>query len=340
MMIQLFLDALHCRNQSRTPIWLMRQAGRYIPEYRAIRQKHSFLEMCRQPELAAEITSLPIRIFGMDAAILFSDILVIPDALGVGVHFKDGTGPIIERPLNGAGDVKALPKPNIREVLNYVGKAIRYVTPELKVPLIGFCGGPFTVASYMVEGGSSRDFKKTKQWMFRDPVSFHELLSKITEASIEYLRLQIDSGVQAIQIFDSWANVLDYPSFRDFSLEYLRRMMLALVDSKIPVIIFCRGSSCFAKDIAEIHPNGISLDWNANLVKMRSIVPSHVALQGNLDPDVLYASPEVIKREAERLLHGMVSDPGYIFNLGHGMKPDIPVDAVKTLIEAIKNFRL
>jgi len=191
----------------------------------------------------------------------------------------------------------------------------------------------------MIEGGSSRDFKKTKQWMFRDPDTFHQLLTRITDCTIEYLNLQIDAGVQALQIFETWANVLGHPYFRKFSLEYLRRIVHGLKNANIPVIIFCKGSSAFAKDIAEIAPKGISLDWNVDLTKVRSLIPTNVALQGNLDPDVLYASSEVIQREVESLLRGMNSDPGYIFNLGHGMKPDIPVDAVKVLVETVKNFK-
>jgi len=334
----LFLDALECSNKSRPPVWLMRQAGRYLPEYRKIREKHSFIEMCHQPEIAAEVTQLPINIFGMDAAILFSDILVIPEALGVGLHFHEGKGPVIERPIESVDDITALPKPNVKETLGYVAKAIQYVGPELNIPLIGFCGAPFTVASYMIEGGTSRDLKKTKQWMLRDPHSFHNLLSHIADCTIDYLNMQIDAGVHAIQIFDSWANALGYYQFHEFSLQYLKKIIKGLKNKDIPVILFCRGSSVFVKDLVAAEPQGISLDWNVDIAKVRSYVPETIALQGNLDPDILYASLETIKKEVGRLLYGMRKDKGYIFNLGHGIKPDMPVEAVRTLVDTIKNF--
>lgn len=334
----LLLDALSCKNKSRPPVWLMRQAGRYMPEYRAIREKYTFLEMCQNPEVAAEITLLPIRAFGMDAAILFSDILVIPEALGLGLHISEGEGPILEQRVTNAQDIAALPKVNIDEKLDYVSQAIRLVLPELKVPLIGFCGAPFTVASYMIEGGSSKDLKKTKQWMVRDPESFQTLLSYITKCTIDYLNLQIRSGVHAIQIFDSWANVLGPSHFREFSVRYLKKIIESLDNLEIPVILFCRGSSVFIKELLEINARGISVDWNGDLGSIRKMVTNKIALQGNLDPDILYATNNVIKEEVERMLKGMHGDPGYIFNLGHGIKPDVPVDAVKTLVETVKNY--
>jgi uroporphyrinogen decarboxylase len=334
----LFLDALHSRNSSRPPVWLMRQAGRYLPEYRKIREKHAFLQMCHRPEIAAEVTLLPIKIFEMDAAILFSDILVIPEALGVGLRFDEGKGPIIERPLNLADDVNSLPKIDVNESLEFVSKAIKYVLPQLDVPLIGFCGAPFTVASYMIEGGSSPDLKKTKKWMLRDPESFHDLLSRITECTIDYLNLQIESGIHAIQIFDSWANALGHSQFRESSLRYLKKIIESLKNPQIPVIIFCRGSSVFLQDLLEAKPQGISLDWNIDISRARAYVPQNIALQGNLDPDILYAPLQRVKSETERMLHSMKKDKGYIFNLGHGVKPDIPVEAVKTLVDTIKSF--
>lgn len=335
----LFLDALHCCNLERPPVWLMRQAGRYMPEYRKIREKHSFLEMCHQPEIAAQVTLLPIQKFGMDAAILFSDILVIPEALGLGLDFEAGHGPVFERPLNNADDIQRLPRPNIREALGYVGEAIRHVSAELTVPLIGFCGAPFTLASYMIEGKSSHDLKKTKQWMLRDPKSFHHLLTYLSECAIEYLNMQIDSGVNAIQIFDSWANTLGNSHFREFSLSYMTRIIAGLKNPQIPVILFCRGSSVFLNDLMEANPRGISLDWNIDLAKARTLIPDNIALQGNMDPDVLYAPLDIVKTETQRLLNIMKNDKGYIFNLGHGVKPDVPVAAVQTLVETIKSYR-
>lgn len=337
-MNDLLLKSLRCCNYERAPIWIMRQAGRYMPEYRALRKQYSFLEMCHQPELIAEITQLPLRVFEMDAAILFSDILVIPEALGVGVRFEDGIGPIIERPLQSEKDIDALPSPNISEALHYVEKGIKLLRPQLKVPLIGFCGAPFTVASYMIEGGSSRDLRKTKQWMLRHPDSFHRLLSKIADCSIAYLKMQIGAGVQVIQIFDSWAHVLGHTQFQEFSLAYFDKILGAIKATDVPVILFCRGSSVFAQQLAQIQPAAVGLDWNSDIVHMRQSIPSTVALQGNLDPDILYADHAVIRKEARRILNGMKGDPAFIFNLGHGIHPDIPTDAVKVLVECVKSL--
>lgn len=333
-MNSLLLDALNCRNRSRPPIWLMRQAGRYMPEYRQIRSKYSFLEMCHTPELAAEITLLPIRAFGFDAAILFSDILVIPEALNMGLHFEEKAGPIIDKPVETPSDIEALPFVNMQEALNYVEKAIRLLTPQLNVPLLGFAGAPFTVASYMIEGKSSRDLKKTKQWMVRDPGSFHKLLGIITEHTISYLKMQLEAGVQAVQLFDSWANVLSHSHFREFSLAYMEKIIKSLKNT--PVILFCKGSSVFAPQLAELSPAAISLDWNADISLTRKLIPQTIALQGNLDPDILYAPPSVIQKETKRILKGMQKEPGYIFNLGHGILPDTPVDSVKTLVATVQ----
>lgn len=331
----LFLDAVACRNTDRAPVWLMRQAGRYMASYRSLREKHSFLEMCHEPELIAKVTHLPIKQFGFDAAILFSDILVIPEALGVGLHFEEGAGPIIHRPISSKADIASLRTPDM-SLLQYVAKGAQYTKSLLNVPLIGFCGAPFTVASYMIEGKSSRDLKKTKKWMLTDPESFHQLLKIIADWSIAYLKMQIEAGVQALQIFDSWAHVLAHVQFREFSLAYLRYMLDGLKDTGIPVILFCKGSSVYASQLAEIKPAGISIDWNSDMTQMRNVVKQPVALQGNLDPDILYGSPSLIKRETNRILNGMKNDPGFIFNLGHGIHPDIPEDAVRTLVETIQ----
>lgn len=337
-MNSLLLEALRCANSSRPPVWIMRQAGRYLPEYRKIRQKYSFTEMYRQPDIAAEVTLQPIKRFGMDAAILFSDILVIPEALGVGLRFEDGVGPVIQRPLNNAADIDNLPFPSLEESLGYVGQTIRHLLPTLSVPLIGFCGAPFTIASYMIEGGSSKELKKTKQWMLRDPESFHRLLKHLTRCTIDYLNLQIDAGVHVLQIFDSWANVLGYAQFREFSLPYLREIRLHLKKQEIPVILFCRGSSVFFRDLAEVVPNAISFDWNIDLGKAKNALPDTIALQGNLDPDILYAPSGVIQHETRQLLQKMKGHSGYVFNLGHGIKPDMTIEAVQTLVETVQSF--
>lgn len=331
------LDALKGCNRDRPPIWLMRQAGRYLPEYRTLKEKYDFLDLCHQPELATEVTLLPFKRFNFDAAILFSDILVIPEALGVGLHFEEKKGPIIERPLHSAKDVLALPLPDITEKLSYVSKAIKLLKPQLDIPLIGFCGAPFTVASYMIEGGSSRDLKKTKQWLLRDPQSFHRLLETITTCSIAYLKMQIDAGVNAIQIFDSWAHVLGHAQFREFSLAYLEQLVNIVKLKNVPVILFCKGSSAWVSELAQISPSGISLDWHADLKQARQRIPNSIALQGNLDPDILYADTKKIRQETQRLLNSMKGDQGYIFNLGHGIHPDTPLESVKTLIECLQD---
>ncbi len=336
-MTSLLMKALRCQNKGRPPVWLMRQAGRYMPQYRKIRKQHSFLDMCRQPELAAEVTLLPIRAFNMDAAILFSDILMIPEALKVGLRFEDGVGPVIDKPINCSADIDALPSPSIPKALNFVAETIKHLIPELKVPLIGFCGAPFTVASYMIEGGSSRDLKKTKQWMLRDPESFHRLLSIIAKHTIAYLKMQAAAGVSAIQIFDTWANVLAHAQFQEFSLAYIQKIMKGIKQTGMPVILFCKGSSLFAPQLAGLQPSGISLDWSADIARTRLLIPPTIALQGNLDPDFLYAPMNLLKKEIKRILKGMKGDQGYIFNLGHGIAPDVSVDAVKLLVETVQN---
>lgn len=330
------LQALACRNTSRPPVWLMRQAGRHLASYRALRQKYAFLEMCHEPDLIAEVTLLPIQAYGVDAAILFSDILVVAEALQVGLRFEDKLGPIIERPLRQAVDVEKLPEPRDLSSLAFVGKGIERVKPQLSVPLIGFCGAPFTVASYLIEGKTSRDFKETKQWMLKDPESFHALLRKIADWSIAYLNLQIEAGVDALQIFDSWAHTLADRQFREFSLAYLEFILKGL-KRPIPVILFCRGSSVFAPQLAAVRPAAIGLDWNCRLAQMRGEIPLSIALQGNLDPAILYAPLNKIREEVKHLISEMQGDPGFIFNLGHGLPPDVSEEAVRTLIDCVKH---
>jgi uroporphyrinogen decarboxylase len=336
-MNELFLNALNCKNlSSRPPVWLMRQAGRYMPEYRDLRKKYSFLELCHNPELIAKVTMLPLDAFQMDAAILFSDILVIPEAFNLGLSFEDKKGPIIHRPLSTTQDIDNLVQPDVNVSLKYVADGIKALLPRLKVPLIGFSGAPFTLASYMIEGGSSKDLKKTKQMLINNPASFHKLLEKITESVIAYLNMQIEAGVQALQIFDSWAGVLCHEHFREFSLDYLKKILQG-IKKTVPVILFCRGSSFFAPQLAELKPAGISIDWQADLQVLRNTIPQGIALQGNLDPDILYGSESVIVKSVKNLLEKMKGDKGFIFNLGHGMQPDMSPHAVRVLVETIKN---
>jgi uroporphyrinogen decarboxylase len=333
----LILDALKCNNHSgRPPVWLMRQAGRYMPEYRAMRKKHDFLTMCHTPELAAEVTLMPIKCFEFDAAILFSDILVIPEALDVGLRFDEGLGPIIERPLSSARDILALPKIHSPDKLSYVADAIKLIKQDLQIPLLGFAGAPFTLASYMIEGRSSKSWSKTKQWMFDDPQSFHQLLDTLAEYTIDYLKMQIEAGVDAIQLFDSWAHVLNHDYFREFSLKYMQKILDGLRDTQIPTILYCRGSSVFAPTMVEATPSAISVDWNADISAIRKVIPKNIALQGNLDPDILLASKETVSREVRKILTKMSGEPGFIFNLGHGITPKVNPDNVKTLVETIR----
>jgi uroporphyrinogen decarboxylase len=324
-----FLSALTYRNsEDRPPVWLMRQAGRYLPEYRQLRQKHDFLTLCHEPELAAEVTLQPLKRFELDAAILFSDILVIPEALGMKLRFDEGVGPVFDQPLE---EVQLAP--SFGDKLDFVKEAIGLVQQQYKGPLLGFSGAPFTLASYMIEGGSSRTFKKTKTWMLKDPEGFHKLLKLLTAQVIAYLKMQLLAGVQAVQLFDSWAHVLSDTHFRAFCLPYLKE----IVKEVKPIILFCRGSSIFAPLLAALSPTGISLDWQSNLKEMRQKIPAPIVLQGNLDPDILYASPDVVKQHAQEMVRSMQGDGGYIFNLGHGILPDVPLESVYALVDGVKS---
>lgn len=338
-MNDLFLQALQGRNTSGPPVWLMRQAGRHLASYRTLRQRHSFLEMCHEPDLIAQVTLLPLKAYEMDAAILFSDILVIPETMGIGLRFEDKVGPLFERPIRTRADIEVLAPIADLSKLQFVAQGIRQLKSQLQVPLIGFCGAPFTVASYMIEGKSSRDLKKTKSWMFRDPQGFHALLKKIADWSIAYLLLQVEAGVDAIQIFDSWANSLAHHQFREFSMAYLEYLLRGISHTRIPTILFCRGSSVFAPQLAKLKPAGIGLDWNCQMSAMRRIIPCPIALQGNLDPDILYAPLPKLEAEVHRLLEEMEGDPGFIFNLGHGVAPDVSEEAVRTLVTCVKRKR-
>jgi uroporphyrinogen decarboxylase len=330
------LVALSGRNDNRPPVWIMRQAGRYMPEYRALREKHSFLDLCHRPELAAEVTLLPIRKFGFDAAILFSDILIISEALGVKVKFEDGFGPIIDQPITNENEVDQLQIRPVKESLGFVADAIRMAKTQLDVPLIGFCGAPFTVASYFVEGKTSRDLKKTKQWIYKNPLGFQKLLDKLTTCTIDYLKMQIQSGVNVIQIFDTWSSLLSYESYREFAWKPLQKVMEVIRPMGVPIILFSLGSANLVSSLVELNPHGISVDWSSHLLTMRKRIPFNISVQGNMDPHVLYAPLPVVQFETKKILNAMRQDPSYIFNLGHGILPDTPVDAVKTLMQTIR----
>ncbi|MCB1118931.1 MAG: uroporphyrinogen decarboxylase [Chlamydiia bacterium] len=329
------LAALQCQNTERPPIWLMRQAGRYLPEFRELRKKHPILQICHKPELATEVTLMPFKRFPFDAAILFSDILTIPQAMGFTVHFRENFGPIIEHPITTTKQIGTLPHINLDEKLSFLPPAISAIKRELSVPLLGFAGAPFTLASYLIEGKTNRDLKLTKQWLMQEPKAFHTLLNTITDHVIAALKIQIAAGVDAVQLFDSWAGQLTPHHFTTFCTPYLQKILDAIHPR--PTILFCRGSSYYTTHLAALNPTAISLDWHADLATIRQKHPTPLALQGNLDPSILFGSPTTIKQEVTRLLTQMQGDPGYIFNLGHGILPDTPLDSVHTLIDTIKS---
>lgn len=336
----LFIKAAFSEKTERPPVWMMRQAGRFMPEYWEIKNKYSFLEMCKTPEIAADVTMLPVDLLGIDAAILFSDILVTGEAMGGDLSFTAGVGPKFANPVRTQADVDAL-ETNVGDRLQYVADAIKVIQQRLNgsIPLIGFAGAPFTVMSYLVEGGSSKDFKLTKLMLHNQPELAHQLLSKIATVTADYLNLQIAAGVNAVQIFDSWAQALSWDDYTEFSHRYIQEIISKLNRKDIPVISFCKGSSVFAPLMAEAKPDVISIDWNVDLLDMKNRLPKGMAVQGNLDPHILYADKKVIKDRIHRLFERMRGQEGFIFNLGHGIMPDIPFDNVKYAVEVIKEFK-
>ena len=331
------INALNCKNHNkRPPIWIMRQAGRYMPEYRALRKRYSLLELFYNPELAAEVTMLPMKAFSPDAAILFSDILVIVEALGLGLEFQEKIGPVIHRPLRSSSAIVSLSKDSLEDSLSFVYKTIELLRPQLDVPLLGFTGAPFTLASYMIEGKGSKDLKHTRQLAYKEPEAFHRLLDNLTDHIINHLKRQITAGVEAVQVFDSWANHLSPELFREFVSPYLARIVSAIKETGTPIILFCRGTAIFMEELIALEPSAISVDWSCDLKKLREICPPHIAIQGNMDPYILYASQERIETEITRILRIMEGHPGFVFNLGHGVTPDIPYENVRFLIDSIK----
>ena len=336
----LLLDAAFSKPTNRPPVWMMRQAGRFMPQYWEIKNKYSFLEMCKTPEIAADVTMLPVDLLDVDAAILFSDILVTGEAMGGDLSFTQGVGPRFANPVRTAQDVDAL-ETEVGNRLQYVADAIKVIQQRLngKIPLIGFAGAPFTVMSYLVEGGSSKDFKRTKLMLHNEPELAHRLLAKIATVTTNYLNLQIAAGVNAVQIFDSWAQALSWDDYTEFSHRYIVEIISKLNRKDIPVISFCKGSSVFAPLMAEAKPDVVSIDWNVDLLDIKKRLPKTVAVQGNLDPHILYANKSVIKNRIHQLFERMRGENGFIFNLGHGIMPDIPFENVKYAVEVIKEFR-
>ena len=337
-----FLRALLREPVDRTPLWMMRQAGRYLPEYREIRaEAGSFMNLCTNPELACEVTLQPLRRYAMDAAILFSDILTVPDALGLGLYFSEGEGPRFERPISTAAEINALDPARAASELGYVMDAVSLIRKELKgsIPLIGFAGSPWTLATYMVEGGSSKDFAKVKSLAFNEPELMHQLLSKLATSVAAYLSEQIRSGAQAVQIFDTWGGALSHSAYREFSLRYMTEIIEQLPREadgrKVPVIVFTKGGGQWLEAIADCGADAVGLDWTTDIGAARERVGDRVCLQGNMDPTLLNASPERIREEVAQILTSFGEGSGHVFNLGHGITPGINPDHVAAMVDAV-----
>jgi uroporphyrinogen decarboxylase len=337
-----FLRALLREPVDRTPLWMMRQAGRYLPEYREIRaEAGSFMNLCTNPELACEVTLQPLRRYAMDAAILFSDILTVPDALGLGLYFSEGEGPRFERPISTAAEINALDPARAASELGYVMDAVSLIRKELKgsIPLIGFAGSPWTLATYMVEGGSSKDFAKVKSLAFNEPELMHQLLSKLATSVAAYLSEQVHSGAQALQIFDTWGGALSHNAYREFSLRYMTEIIEQLPREadgrKVPVIVFTKGGGQWLEAIADCGADAVGLDWTTDIGAARKRVGDRVCLQGNMDPTLLNASPERIREEVAQILTSFGEGSGHVFNLGHGITPGINPDHVAAMVDAV-----
>jgi len=334
-----FLRACHRLPTDTTPVWFMRQAGRYMPEYRVIREKYSLLEICYQPELAAEVTLQPVRALGVDAAILFADILLPAIPLGVGLEFAKGEGPVLHHPVHTMDDVKKLRPVNPETDLGYVLDAIRILRGELKdVPLIGFCGAPFTVASYIIEGGSSREFLKTKTMMYSDPQTWHALMEKLSVVLTDYLVAQIHAGAQTVQVFDSWVGALSPQDYETFVLPYSQKVLSAAKAEGVPVIHFGTNTTTLLHLMKRAGGDVIGLDWRVPLDDGWSLLGDDVAVQGNLDPAVLFAPLPEIKARVHDILRRANGKPGHIFNLGHGILQHTPVDNVKAVVDMVHEF--
>ncbi|MGB0664568.1 MAG: uroporphyrinogen decarboxylase [Pontibacterium sp.] len=338
-----FLRALLGEPVDVTPVWMMRQAGRYLPEYRETRAKAGdFMSLCKNKELACEVTIQPLERYDLDAAILFSDILTIPDAMGLGLYFEAGEGPRFKKIIRTEKDVQDLPVPNSEVDLDYVMNAVKEIRGELngRVPLIGFSGSPWTLATYMVEGGSSKDFRHIKQMMYATPEVLHELLSKLADSVVDYLNAQIRAGAQAVQVFDTWGGVLSGPMYQAFSLDYMARIAKGLIREhdgrKVPVIMFTKNGGQWLETMADAGADALGLDWTTDIGDARARVGDRVALQGNMDPSVLYAPASRIRDEVERILASYGEGAsGHVFNLGHGIHQFVDPAAPKAFVDAV-----
>ncbi|WP_254877696.1 uroporphyrinogen decarboxylase [Salinivibrio sp. EAGSL] len=337
-----YLRALYKQPVDCTPVWMMRQAGRYLPEYRELRaQAGDFLSLCKNAELACEVTMQPLRRFDLDAAILFSDILTIPDAMGLGLYFETGEGPKFSRPITCKADVDKIGMPDPEGELQYVMNAVRTIRKELagEVPLIGFSGSPWTLATYMVEGGTSKAFTKIKKMMYAEPQTLHALLDKLADSVISYLNAQIKAGAQSVMVFDTWGGVLTPRDYNDFSLQYMQKIVDGLIREhdgrRVPVTLFTKNAGMWLERIAATGCDGVGLDWTINMADAKARIGDNVALQGNMDPSMLYASPERIRQEVSTILEGFGEGTGHVFNLGHGIHLDVPPENAGVFIDAV-----
>lgn len=337
----LLIRALKQQNTERTPVWVMRQAGRYLPEYRAIRKKAGgFMPMAQNPEIVCEVTLQPLHRFPLDGVIIFSDILTIADAMGLGLYFVTGAGPKFKNPISSEKDVNNLPNIDVNTSLKYVmdGIALTAKTLDSQVPLLGFCGSPWTLLTYMVEGGGSKNFAKAKAFLFNHPHAAHSLLQKLTATSIDYLNAQIASGANAVQVFDSWGGVLSSAMYKVFSLDYMHQIVAGVKakNPDIPVILFSKGVQNDLAKMADTGADCLGIDWCTDLALARKLTAGKVALQGNLDPCVLYARDNVIENEVKKVLDSYGDGNGHIFNLGHGMHPDMQPEKLAVMVDAVK----
>ena len=337
-----FLKALMREPVDVTPVWMMRQAGRYLPEYRATRkQAGNFMNLCQSPELACEVTLQPLRRYPFDAAILFSDILTIPDAMGQGLYFEEGEGPRFRKVIRSAADVEQLPEIKTENDLTYVTDTVALIRRELNgsVPLIGFSGSPWTLATYMIEGGGSKDFRVAKEFMYNNPEAMHLLLDKLADAVIDYLNSQITAGAQAVQIFDTWGGILTTTNYLDYSLAYMKKIVANLINENegrpVPIILFTKNGGLWLESIADSGANAVGLDWTIEIGKARERIGERCALQGNMDPSILYASPQVIQAEVGNILASFGNGNGHVFNLGHGITPEVNPDNVSAFVDAV-----
>ncbi len=338
----IFLKSLLREPVDRTPVWVMRQAGRYLPEYRKTRaEAGDFMSLCKNAELACEVTMQPLRRFPLDAAILFSDILTVPDAMGLGLYFETGEGPKFKNPIRSQSHIDNLPDPDPEDELRYVMNAVRTIRSELNnsVPLIGFTGSPWTLATYMIEGGSSKEYAHVKGMLFDQPQSLHQLLEKTTKTVINYLNAQVAAGAQALMVFDTWGGSLSPSNYLDFSLNYMTKIVNGVTREnegrKVPIVLFTKNGGQWLDKIADTGCDALGVDWTTDLSTARKLTSDRVALQGNMDPSVLYASPDKIRMEVAKVLESYGRGPGHVFNLGHGIHQHVNPDHLGEMVKAV-----